>query len=136
MTESNWFSMDEPVKMLDYLRATATDRKLRLYLVACCRRYWNCMTDNRLRDIVAIAEQVADGLVSMRVRDNARRTAKKIWHETLQSNMQTSGIAALVWDANREKAFVAAIDATVGHALAANAPIATFDESGFGDINW
>ena len=37
MTEYEWTACNDPVPMLDLLRWQATDRKLRLFAVACCR---------------------------------------------------------------------------------------------------
>jgi hypothetical protein len=49
--------------MLEFLRSNTSDRKLRLFACACCRRIWQ-EVGSECREVVAIAERHADGLVS------------------------------------------------------------------------
>jgi hypothetical protein len=68
MTEDEWNDSTEPQKMIEALRASgrATERKLRLVAVACCRRVWHLLTDSKWRKAVEVAELYADGLVAER----------------------------------------------------------------------
>jgi hypothetical protein len=65
MTEAEWLAADDPGKLLNYLRRakrrTPSDRKLRLFACACCRRIWRFLNDRRSRRAVEMAERYADG---------------------------------------------------------------------------
>ena len=49
MTESEWFACADPAPMLDFLKGKVSNRKLRLFLVACARLFWNQIPDVTLR---------------------------------------------------------------------------------------
>jgi hypothetical protein len=46
--------------MLESLRGRATDRKLRLFAVACCRRMWHRIVVERVKVLIAHSEAKAD----------------------------------------------------------------------------
>jgi len=52
------------MEMLDYLRGRCSDRKLRLFTSACCRRIWSLLVDARSRLAVEVGELHADGKAS------------------------------------------------------------------------
>jgi hypothetical protein len=63
MTEQEWLTATEPQAMLDFLRSSgrASDRKLRLFAAACCRRVWHLLIDLWSQEAVQTAERFADG---------------------------------------------------------------------------
>jgi len=78
MTEAEWQACNDPQPMLacfwyrlvqaDSVGShevpppfTASDRKLRLFAVACCRSVWPLVIDSRNRNAVEVAERFADG---------------------------------------------------------------------------
>jgi hypothetical protein len=70
MTEAEWMACADPETMLAFLRETASDRKLRLFACACCRRIWPFITDPGSQEVVEITEQWADGFVDQqRIQD-------------------------------------------------------------------
>lgn len=60
MTEQEWLICADPHLMLEFLRGKASERKLRLFAVACSRRIWNVI-DDLGRAAVDAAEDFADG---------------------------------------------------------------------------
>src|SRR4051812_41576522 len=69
--------------MLDFLRTGASERKLRLFLCACCRSVWPFFTDRRSRGSVETAERHADGLAPHKHLRAARRGAYILLGEEL-----------------------------------------------------
>jgi hypothetical protein len=67
MTEQEWLASTDPTPMLEFLRGKASDRKLRLFACACCRRIWHLLPDQRCRRAVQIAEEFAEGKAGLRL---------------------------------------------------------------------
>jgi hypothetical protein len=74
MTEAEWLACAGPTPMLDFLRGTASERKLRLFACACVRRAWHLLTDTG-RQAVEAAEVYADGMIGKEPLQAVRRAA-------------------------------------------------------------
>lgn len=79
MTEADWLSCTDPVPMLDFLqgRDRVSDRKLRLFAVACSRRIWTWI-DPLGRSAVEVAEHFADGQADAEQLRAARLACKAV----------------------------------------------------------
>ncbi len=79
MTEAEWLACTDPQPMLEFLRRKASDRKLRLFAVACCRRVWASLEHEEFRDAVRKAELFADGLADRAEMLQAHEKARPIF---------------------------------------------------------
>jgi hypothetical protein len=61
MTEADWLTGTDPVALVKFVTERVSSRRKRLLGVACCRRIWALLTDERSRRAVAVAERYADG---------------------------------------------------------------------------
>jgi hypothetical protein len=57
LTEDSWLSAKDPEPMTDALRGKASSRKLRLFVVACCRRVSQWIVDERSKQAIEVCEQ-------------------------------------------------------------------------------
>jgi hypothetical protein len=64
MDEAEWQSCQDPAAMLEHARGWASDRRLRLFAVACCRRVWQAITAEHARAAIEVTERFADGLAT------------------------------------------------------------------------
>ncbi len=71
---TKWLKAIDPQSMLALLRDKVSDRKLRLFAVACCRMIWHEMNEPS-RQAVDATERFADGVITDEVREAAQRSA-------------------------------------------------------------
>lgn len=75
MTEADWLRCTIPQDMRRINLGKVSDRKLRLFAVACCRRVWDLFTSDLSSRTVEIAEHFADGLCTYEDLEAARSGA-------------------------------------------------------------
>jgi hypothetical protein len=95
MTPDEWDNANDPQQMLTFLRDSCrlTERKARLFAVACCRRFWGKLTDVS-RWAVELAERYADGRASHKaIRDAYTHSATLC--------LSTTAMGAVVPEADR-----------------------------------
>lgn len=80
MTEPEWLACTNPDVMLDHLEKQTSERKLRLYGCACCRRIAHLLPDERSRAALDVAERFADGAAGREELSTAHKQAvDAIW---------------------------------------------------------
>jgi hypothetical protein len=82
MTEAEWLACADPQPMLEFLRGKASDRKLRLFAVACVQRYSN--VDGIMRQLVRVSELYADGITTWNELASVRKMTKELQYQAMQ----------------------------------------------------
>jgi hypothetical protein len=126
MTPEEWGRCEDPERMLEFLRGRASERKLRLFAAACCRRVWPLLRDPRSRRAVEAAEEFADGLTARGALDPAQAAA---WEAFVALFHAPYGAAAW-WAAH------AAYEATHADLRAGRGGNLLFDRRAWGEAAW
>ncbi len=92
MTEAEWLACVDPTLMLEFLRDKTSDRMLRLFACACCRRIWHLLTDERSQRAVEVAELFSDKTINTDQLKNAEVHANQAVQNTKDS---AAGVACL-----------------------------------------
>lgn len=85
MTEAEWLNSTEPDAMLAHLRGQASDRKLRLFACACCRRVEYLLTEDYVRASRAATglwERQADDEATEEEVDLSKRDTNAEWYDS------------------------------------------------------
>ena len=82
MNEEQWLACDDPRRMLQSLGGTASDRKLRLFSLACYGRVARHVRDDRSRAAAAFAALHAEaGVARRRGLPAVRERASRAWQD-------------------------------------------------------
>jgi len=74
-TEEEWCSCDSPQPLLIYLKRKASNRKFRLYAVACARLIWSHLLHRESQLAIETAERFADGQADEEDRETCEKAA-------------------------------------------------------------
>jgi hypothetical protein len=75
--EAQWLACNDPPRMLQFLGAKISERKLRLLTCGACRRLWHVLRAEACRKVVEVAEAHADGLATAVMLAAAGRPARE-----------------------------------------------------------
>ena len=102
MTEEEWLECPDPTTMFRNFGAKFSDRKLRLFCCACCRRVWDCARDERLGRALLCLERYTDQPTSNKDRLDASKLARAVreeyWEQTGMEEVVS--IAVELWSAS------------------------------------
>jgi hypothetical protein len=99
MTDAEWTECADPASMLLALRGIASDRVVRGFCAACCRRIWGLMRDERSRRSVEVAERFLAGAASELELATARRDAEVAWAEAKAAEEAAEARVVTAFDA-------------------------------------
>jgi hypothetical protein len=101
MTEAEWLGSSYPDSMLEFLHGRASDRKLRLFAAACCRRLWHLLEEEWSCRLVELVEYCADNPESL----SGDRLFEEAWrHRQCFENKDPESSAYVAADMAREAA--------------------------------
>ena len=92
--EGEWLACEAPARMLKFLHGRASEWKLRLFAVACCRRITHLL-DERCRKALDVAERFAEGNGGPQELEAARRAAYDAFYEFDDSEGRESAADAV-----------------------------------------
>jgi hypothetical protein len=94
MTEAQWLACSDPVPMLQFLKDRGSDRKRRLFAVACCRRFWHLIVPEKCRQAVTAAEQFADWKIGEKELGNHQASAQAAAARVLRAHAHATVFTA------------------------------------------
>ncbi len=97
-----WATLDHPLEMLGLIYDRVSERKLRLFACACCRRIERLFPDNCLLQGVEVVEQAVDGHGQIEDLDAVSASVESVYRATCEP-----------YDPNRYSAAAAAVSSLV-----------------------
>jgi hypothetical protein len=97
ITASEWSTSADPEAMLEFISGRISDRKVRLFATACCRRVVHVVRDDRIRGIVDVSGKFADcdaTAVDLACECFEAERAQE-WDNTLQGDAEKAAVWAL-----------------------------------------
>ena len=92
MTEAEWLACDDPKRMLEFLRGRASDRRLRLIAVACCRLLLcKVRVPSRCEHEVDVAERYADGMATIAELQDVRCYSNSVAEHACMNTTEADG---------------------------------------------
>jgi hypothetical protein len=76
MTEAEWLTESDPMLMVEFLRESASDRKLRLFAAESFRHLLDLLPDVRQRTAIEVLEEMAEGTITKEARGKASRDVR------------------------------------------------------------
>jgi len=113
MTEEKWLGAIEPYNLItsEFLHKNWTHpRAPRLLACAVCRLIWVQFRDSRSRKAIEVAEEYADGKVTLKALTAAHKTARSAYEEARKADRWHSAIAA---ETGRPKNVMSALESVV-----------------------
>jgi hypothetical protein len=85
LTDKKWLSCTDPERMLESFLGKASERKIRLFAVACCQRIRHLLTHEASREALQVAEAYADKLLGFEERQSSWDAAFQVLVRSLHS---------------------------------------------------
>ncbi|WP_232056230.1 hypothetical protein [Tuwongella immobilis] len=94
MNEAEWTICADSESMLGAIFNTISERQLRQFACACCRRIIHMIVDTRGRNAIEAAEKFADGMIGDQELADAREAARIAYIERSQTKDDHASAAA------------------------------------------